>query len=183
MASSMFGCRAARRFLVAAAAVVPLSVLPTAGRDGRAGAERLRQPHEQHVRRSCSNACGVDGVRAHQAALQAIADENGGTRAAGTPGYTGSVDYVVDTLEAAGWNVTLDEFPFTFIPPADAAAADAGGRDVRDRRVHRDSGSATVTGNVIPVDINLVPPRDPVTSGCEAADFAGSTSAARPTLP
>ena len=35
----------------------------------------------------------------------------------GTPGYTESVDYVVDTLEAAGWNVTLDEFPFTFIPP------------------------------------------------------------------
>ena len=26
---------------------------------------------------------------------------------------------------------------------------------------------------MIPVDINLVPPRDPVTSGCEAADFAG----------
>ena len=53
----------------------------------------------------------LDGVRAHQAALQAIADQNGGTRAAGTSGYTDSVEYVVDTLEAAGWNVTLDEFP------------------------------------------------------------------------
>jgi hypothetical protein len=59
----------------------------------------------------------VSEVREHQAAFQAIADENGGTRAAGTPGYTASVDYVVDTLEAAGWDVELDEFPFTFFPP------------------------------------------------------------------
>ena len=110
-------------------------------------------------------------MRAHQAALQAIADANGGTRAAGTPGYTGSVDYVVDTLEAAGWNVTLDEFPFTFIPPPTlqqltpvAATYETG--------AFTGSGFGTVTGNVIPVDINLVPPRDPVTSGCEAADFA-----------
>ena len=29
----------------------------------------------------------VDGVRAHQAALQAIADANSGVRASGTPGY------------------------------------------------------------------------------------------------
>ena len=34
------------------------------------------------------------------------------------------------------------------------------------------SGSGDVTGPVIPVDINLVPPRAS-TSGCEAADFAG----------
>ena len=34
------------------------------------------------------------------------------------------------------------------------------------------SGSGDVTGNVIPVDINLTPPRLS-TSGCEATDFAG----------
>ena len=60
----------------------------------------------------------VSEVREHQAALQAIADANGGTREAGTSGYTASVDYVVDTLEAAGWIVSLDEFPFTYIPPS-----------------------------------------------------------------
>ena len=53
----------------------------------------------------------LDQVRAHQAAFQAIADANGGNRAAGLPGYTASVDYVVDKLEAAGWEVELDEFP------------------------------------------------------------------------
>ena len=54
----------------------------------------------------------LDGVREHQAAFQAIADANGGTRASGTPGYDASADYVVDRLEAAGWNVTTQEFQY-----------------------------------------------------------------------
>ena len=45
------------------------------------------------------------GVREHLEAFQAIADVNGGTRADQTPGYTASVDYVVDTMVAAGWDV------------------------------------------------------------------------------
>jgi Zn-dependent M28 family amino/carboxypeptidase len=113
----------------------------------------------------------VGQVRAHQAALQEIADDNGGTREAGTPGYTASVEYVVDTLEAAGWNVELDEFPFTFIPPPTlqqltpiAATYETG--------AFTGSGSGEVTGSVIPVDINLTPPRAS-TSGCEASDFSG----------
>src|SRR5687768_8949027 len=57
------------------------------------------------------------GVRAHQAALQAIADANGGTRAAGTPGYDASVEYVRQKLAAAGYLVTLHAFPFVFVPP------------------------------------------------------------------
>jgi hypothetical protein len=57
----------------------------------------------------------LEGVREHQAQFQKIADNNDdpfypGTRAAGTAGYANSVDYVVDLLEAAGYNVTLDEF-------------------------------------------------------------------------
>jgi Zn-dependent M28 family amino/carboxypeptidase len=113
----------------------------------------------------------VGQVRAHQAALQAIADDNGDTREAGTSGYTGSVDYVVDTLEAAGWSVELDEFDFTFVPPSTlrqltpvTATYETG--------AFTGSGSGVVQGQVIPVDINLVPPRAS-TSGCEAADFAG----------
>jgi Zn-dependent M28 family amino/carboxypeptidase len=113
----------------------------------------------------------LDGVRAHQAALQDIADANGGTRASGTPGYEDSVDYVVDTLEAAGWKVELDPFPFVFVPPPTlrqltpvSATYETG--------AFTGTGYGEVTGNVIPVDINLVPPRA-TTSGCEAADFAG----------
>ena len=64
----------------------------------------------------------LEGVREHQAALQAIADANGGTRAAGTPGYDASVEYVVDKMTAAGYNVTLNAFPFVYVAAADAAA-------------------------------------------------------------
>ena len=111
------------------------------------------------------------GTRAHQAALQAIATANGGTRAAGTPGYDASVDYIVEQLEAAGYNVVLNEFPFEFVPPAllqQLTPVNA----VYITGSFTGTGFADVTGPVIPVDINLVPPRAS-TSGCEAADFAG----------
>ncbi len=54
----------------------------------------------------------VEGVLEHLEALQAIADANGGTRASDTPGYQASVDYVVQTLEAAGWSAEVE--PFTY---------------------------------------------------------------------
>ena len=120
----------------------------------------------------------AQGVRAHQAALQAIADANGGNRAAGLPGYTGSVEYVVDTLEAAGWNVTLDEFPFTFIPPPTlqqltpvAATYETG--------AFTGSGFGTVTGNVIPVDINLVAAAGHARAVARRPTSSARTSAAR----
>ena len=49
----------------------------------------------------------VEGARAHQAALQAIADANNGIRTSGTPGYDESVDYAVNVFTAAGYNVTV----------------------------------------------------------------------------
>ncbi len=119
------------------------------------------------------------GVREHQAALQAIATANGGTRAANTPGYDASVEYVVDRLEAAGYEVTIDEFPFTFFPPSTlqqltpvTATYSTG--------AFTGSPSATVTAAVTAVDINLVPPRAS-TSGCDGAyahvDPANTSSA------
>jgi Zn-dependent M28 family amino/carboxypeptidase len=107
----------------------------------------------------------LEGVREHQAALQAIADANGGNRAAGTSGYDASVEYVVETLEAAGWSVTTHEFDFTVAQPIRqltpvVATHESGGV----------TGSAlgTVTAPVTPVDINLTPPRAN-TSGCDGA--------------
>jgi len=118
----------------------------------------------------------LEGVREHQAQFQKIAENNDdpfypGTRAAGTRGYADSVSYVAGLLEAAGYHVTLDEFEFEFIFPAilhqltpvDAEYATGA---------FTGSGNGDVTGNVIPVDINLVPPRDS-TSGCELSDFEG----------
>jgi hypothetical protein len=118
----------------------------------------------------------LDGVRAHQEALQKIADNSTdpvypGTRAAGTLGYADSVDYVAGVLRDAGYEVTLDPVEITFQFPATLnqltpleAAYETG--------VFTGSGSGAVTGQVTPVDINVEGDRAS-TSGCEAADFAG----------
>jgi hypothetical protein len=114
----------------------------------------------------------LDGVREHQAAFQAIADANGGVRAAGTPGYDQSVQYVVDTMTAAGYNVALNAFPFVYgaLPTLQQTAPILASYETG---AFTGSGFGNVTAAVTAVDLNLAPPRDPVTSGCEAADFAG----------
>jgi len=53
-------------------------------------------------------------IGSHLDALAQIAQDNGGERAAGTPGYAASVDYVVDQLEALGFQVQRQPFQFTF---------------------------------------------------------------------
>jgi Zn-dependent M28 family amino/carboxypeptidase len=119
----------------------------------------------------------LDGVRAHQAAFQAIADANDGTRAAGTPGYDASVAYVKDTLEAAGYEVELNGFPFTFVA-LPTLIQTAPINEEYEPGVFSGTGFGTVAGPVIPVDLALGNsdwPADPSTStsGCEASDFAG----------
>ena len=147
--------------LVAVAAALAALLLP-----GSLGGNRRRCANRNNNTYGKLLDCvTLEGVRAHQAAFQAIADANGGNRAAGTPGYEASVDYVVDKLEAAGWSVAPHEFDFTVAQPIQqhtpiAATHASGGV----------TGSAlgTVNNPVTPIDINLVPPRAN-TSGCQGA--------------
>jgi hypothetical protein len=118
----------------------------------------------------------LEGVREHQAEFQKIADNSDdpvypGTRAAGTVGYDQSAEYVAGLLEDAGYEVTLDPVEITFNFPATLRQLTPVEAEY-ETGVFTGSGSGTVEGNVIPVDINLTPPRAS-TSGCEAADFAG----------
>jgi aminopeptidase Y len=109
----------------------------------------------------------VEGVREHQAALQAIADANNGTRVSGTVGYDQSVDYVVARLSAAGYDVTVQPFQFqTFItlsPTVLEQVAPPPAGPIPNT-VFSYSGSEDVTAPVSTL---------PVVTGCEAADFAG----------
>ncbi|HEX2159710.1 MAG TPA: M28 family metallopeptidase [Actinomycetes bacterium] len=118
----------------------------------------------------------LEGVREHQAALQEIADNNDdpfypGTRAAGTEGYDESAEYVARLLKDAGYDVTLDPVEFEFNFPAELRQLTPV-EATYETGVFTGSGSGTVQGQVIPVDINLTGDRAS-TSGCEAADFAG----------
>jgi aminopeptidase Y len=111
----------------------------------------------------------VSGVREHQAAFQAIADANGGTRASGTSGYDESADYVAERMEAAGYDVTIQEFDFvrfTEVTPTilEQVAPAPGGPLPNVGMTYSGSGDVTAPVTVVP---NL---------GCEAGDFAGFTA-------
>ena len=112
------------------------------------------------------------GVREHQAAFQAIADANGGTRVSGSAGYDQSVDYVVERLEAAGWATSVQPFDFqTFITLGPTVLEQVSPPPVGpvETSILSYSGSGNVTASVTALP---APPAD-ATPGCEAADFAG----------
>ena len=109
----------------------------------------------------------VDGVREHQAAFQAIADANNGIRTSGTPGYDGSVTYVAENLEEAGYDVTVQEFMFqTFITLSptilEQVAPEPVGPIVNNIMSYSGSGDNTAPVSTLSV-----------ITGCDPIDFAG----------
>jgi len=108
----------------------------------------------------------LDGVREHQAVLQAIADANNGIRTSGTPGYDASAAYVAERMEAAGYDVTVQPFQYqTFIelsPTVLEQVAPVPGPVVNNIMSY--SGSGDVTAPVSTVS---------AITGCAAGDFAG----------
>ncbi|HEY0857976.1 MAG TPA: M28 family metallopeptidase, partial [Albitalea sp.] len=114
----------------------------------------------------------LDGVRSHQAALQAIADANNGTRVSGTTGYDQSASYAEHVFRAAGYLVTRQEFQFqTFIELTPTLLEQVAPAPVVPiaNDVLSYSGSGDVTA---PVTALAAPPAD-ASPGCEAGDFAG----------
>lgn len=122
----------------------------------------------------------LDGVLEHEEALQEIADDNDGNRAAGTSGYDASVDYVERRMERAGYQVTRQAFTFfdfrevgpsilqqtapnavTYVEDTDYSVTD-----------HSDIGDVTAAVTAVDLQLGL---GNASTSGCEAADFAGFT--------
>jgi aminopeptidase Y len=99
----------------------------------------------------------------HLRALQRIADRNGGTRAAGTPGDRVSVDYVAARLRAAGWRVTLQplRFPYFELNRARVQVAGRPLRRAREFQVLSYSGSGRASGR-----LRLL------RSGCSADEYA-----------
>ncbi len=67
---------------------------------------------------------------AHLRALGRIGDRNRNTRAAGTPGYAASVDYVADRLRAAGYRVKLQDVPFPVFRDRTPLVLQAGGKRI-----------------------------------------------------
>jgi len=161
--------RRAKAVAIATAAAFTIALVP-AGAAMAAPAAKCDNRNNNTVAKllECVDA---DGAMEHLEALQVIADENDGNRAAGLPGYEASVEYVVDVLEDAGWNVTIDEFPYTFVGPSTLTQLTPVQAEYP-TGPFTGSGPGDVTADVTPVDLQLGL-GNTSTSGCEAADFAG----------
>jgi Zn-dependent M28 family amino/carboxypeptidase len=115
----------------------------------------------------------------HMAELQKIADNNGGTRAGGTPGYDASVEYLRALLEAAGYDVTVQNFTFNSFEELSDPVFERVSPDPVTYTANEDfftaeySGSGDVQAPVQAVDLVLPPGATASTSnsGCEAEDF------------
>ncbi|MEU4667949.1 M20/M25/M40 family metallo-hydrolase [Amycolatopsis sp. NPDC023774] len=87
-------------------------------------------PVAQQLKSSVTDA----GAVVHLAALQKIADDNGGNRASPGPGYVASVDYVVGALRGSGYDVSTPAY-------------EASGQRGRERATVRNVVAQTRTGD------------------------------------
>ena len=136
----------------------------------------------------------VAGIVEHQQALQNIATLNGGTRATTTPGYTASVAYVRDTMERAGYNVSISNFDMpdwhesappvlqqltptakTYVP---GSAADDNSPAVDFIAFEFSPTADVANAPVVPTNDILIPSPGGSTSGCEKSDYPDATKGA-----
>jgi Zn-dependent M28 family amino/carboxypeptidase len=82
------------------------------GCGGSSAAAAPPAPTRAQLAAELPGALSAKRLRGHLAALQRVADEAGGTRASGSPGYAASVAYVRRTLAAAGYAPQVSAFPF-----------------------------------------------------------------------
>jgi Zn-dependent M28 family amino/carboxypeptidase len=163
-----------RPLVCAAAVVASLAVAGTASAAPQVDTSELRQ------------AVTVAGITEHQAALEVIANANLfrgiPTRATGTPGHEASVNYVVGKLEAAGYDVSLQNFEADiFFEEGPAAFEQIAPNPTTYVRYDGEngvwytadfSGDGDATAAAVAVDF-VEPTATPSTStsGCEATDF------------
>jgi Peptidase family M28/PA domain len=139
------------RFVVVFAAVAAL-VLSKRGDEQPRSQPRAERPMPQ--RREA-------GLEAHLRALQRIATEHGGTRAAGSPGDAATSDYIEARLRDAGYRVRRLTFSVPFYRQLAPPRLTVGGRRVREIRTLQFSPGGTAAGRVRAVGL-----------GCGRRDFA-----------
>ena len=146
-----------------------LGILLTAGAGGAAVGQKAepaaRAPASS---RALARAITPQGLKRQLAALAAIADRNGDTRAVGTTGYTESVAYVARRLRAAGYRPKVKTFPFEYFRETKPTVFErvAPGLEryqwSRDFLTMRYSGGGDVSAKVVPIGGS---------SGCAGSDF------------
>jgi Zn-dependent M28 family amino/carboxypeptidase len=177
-----------RRGHVAALAAA-LTLVPA----GTAVAANDGSPHDPRAKAFVKEV-NVDRVERHQQKLQEVADANGGVRDVFGTGYTASVDYVVRTLERAGYDAQVTPFnyptwsetqlpvlnqvtptPTTYRPGTEAQS----GTDEADFITFGQSPTASLDDvPVVPVGGIVIPSPGGNASGCAADDYPDEVSGA-----
>lgn len=102
-------------------------------------------------------------ISRHLDALAQIAADHGGIRAAGTPGYDASADYVFGELEAMGYDVERQPADFTFFDEASPVSLIIGGTTW--------SGPEWVHAMLYSPGGNVAGNFELVANGCEESDW------------
>ncbi len=147
---------------VVLATALGAAAAPTSTSAARAKADDTRLA-ERLVRKADGG-----GANRHLVALQRIADRNGGNRAAATPGYDASVDYVAALLRKSGYIVTTPEFTYEERVAIDGTLV--VGAQTFPLGLLGDSDPAPEGG----VTASMVVLPEDATTGCEPTDFAGT---------
>ncbi|MDX3058885.1 M28 family metallopeptidase [Streptomyces sp. NE06-03E] len=148
-----------RATAVAAAAALAAPLLLAAGPTDDA---------DDLARRLVDRASAEDAYR-HLERFQALADEAGGHRAAGSAGYDASAAYVHRLLRKAGYRVGYQEFDFVYTETLaeKLSVVSPTARDITIRAMtytaSTEEGGITAALATVPAD---------ATTGCEASDYA-----------
>jgi len=120
----------------------------------------------------------------HMQNFQAIADANPSpvdgmpSRNSGEPGYKASVDYVAAAMEAAGYNVTIQTYTFTYLAYKSPPTWSEVSPNPRNFAVSTDwnpgESSGTAVAELQPAGGIILPPTPTPSSasGCSLSDFA-----------
>lgn len=152
-----------RRTFAVTASTAALTLATATIATGPAAAQNINNPDKM------TKAITVDNVVTHLEAFQAIADANGGNRAAGTTGYEASAEYVEKTLRDAGYTTERQYFDFWY-ETVDAVELREVSPDARDlEHTPMSYSPATPAGGVTG---ELAAPA--TANGCEIGDYAGA---------
>jgi len=122
----------------------------------------------------------VNGILQHERVLQRIANNNGGTRVSGSPGFDASAAYVTQKLTAAGYEVSSQEFEFPFfeeLSPSTLEQVSPTPGPIESATFDY-SGAGEVTGTAVAATNVVVPatPEPSSAAGCQPGDYVAASA-------
>ncbi|MCA6095988.1 M28 family metallopeptidase [Streptomyces sp. SCA3-4] len=155
--------------LVTSVVAAPVLLATAAPADARPATSAQQHGKAERLAKKLVKASSGKSAYRHLEAFQEIADDNGGNRAAGTPGHKASTEYVYRLLKKAGYDVSYQNFDFyeSTTQREKLAVVSPEPRDVK-VTAYSFSKSSPAGGLVAP----LAAARVDGTPGCELDDYA-----------